>query len=358
MSAKIITMHNPIPKTGQTTVANLLGMSLAEKEKFVLLIEMSECTGYSVILNKSIDRVFSSLKSALLLPNKTQNNILKSIYNPNFYFLANNYENTIKDLKDINITSIDKVVKQVSNTFDYIIIDLPSNPYDESTKYLLSKSMLAINHHIEVIDENVMSVKLLNECGNIFSEIQRDNNIKINTTLVVNKSMGRYSKLYEGHLRNIPFYNILNIVNIPYIQEYTYVCNEGNMLSIGKTAESRELKSSIQLLKKIIQKNADSVGMITTRNVSENEIKKKSKTSLFNFSKSDKSNKKTNQKEIKKPKTVNKKEETVNIDIEETTKKVKNKPVKKKSGLFIKKKDKNIDNKEISDNIEIETIEE
>lgn len=300
MAAKIITMHSPIPKTGQTTLANLLGTSLANKDRFVLLIEMSNCTGYSVILNKSMDRVFSSLKTALINPNRTPNNLLKSIHNPNFYFLANSYENTMSELSGINIINIDKVVKQVSDTFDYIIIDLPSDPYSPATTHLMEKSSLTINHHIEVIDENVMSIKLLNEAANIFYNNSYDQTKKLVTTLVVNKSLGRYSKMFEGHLKNMPFFEIENIVDIPMISEYTYLCNEGKLLNLGKSSEAKELVSSMKLLSKIIEKQAKSVGMITKREVSDTSIQKGVKSSIFGRNK--KSKKESAKSKVKEPK--------------------------------------------------------
>lgn len=303
MAAKIITMHSPTSKTGQTTLANLLGTSLANKDRFVLLIEMSNCTGYTVILNKSMDRVFSSLKTALINPNRTSNNLLKSIHNPNFYYLANSYENTMSELADVNIVNIDKIVKEVSNTFDYIIIDLPSDPYSQATTHLLEKSSITINHHIEVIDENVMSVKLLNETANIFYGNSYDQSKKLLTTLVVNKSLGRYSKMFEGHLKNIPFFEIENIIDVPLISEYTYLCNEGKLLNLGKSSEAKELVSSIKVLTKVIEKQAKSIGMITQREISDTSIQKNVKSNIFGKKKSSSEKQpKVKQPKVKQPK--------------------------------------------------------
>lgn len=303
MAAKIITMHSPTSKTGQTTLANLLGTSLANKDRFVLLIEMSNCTGYTVILNKSMDRVFSSLKTALINPNRTSNNLLKSIHNPNFYYLANSYENTMSELADVSIVNIDKIVKEVSNTFDYIIIDLPSDPYSQATTHLLEKSSITINHHIEVIDENVMSVKLLNETANIFYGNSYDQSKKLLTTLVVNKSLGRYSKMFEGHLKNIPFFEIENIIDVPLISEYTYLCNEGKLLNLGKSSEAKELVSSIKVLTKVIEKQAKSIGMITQREISDTSIQKNVKSNIFGKKKSSSEKQpKVKQPKVKQPK--------------------------------------------------------
>lgn len=303
MAAKIITMHSPTSKTGQTTLANLLGTSLANKDRFVLLIEMSNCTGYTVILNKSMDRVFSSLKTALINPNRTSNNLLKSIHNPNFYYLANSYENTMSELADVNIVNIDKIVKEVSNTFDYIIIDLPSDSYSQATTHLLEKSSITINHHIEVIDENVMSVKLLNETANIFYGNSYDQSKKLLTTLVVNKSLGRYSKMFEGHLKNIPFFEIENIIDVPLISEYTYLCNEGKLLNLGKSSEAKELVSSIKVLTKVIEKQAKSIGMITQREISDTSIQKNVKSNIFGKKKSSSEKQpKVKQPKVKEPK--------------------------------------------------------
>lgn len=303
MAAKIITMHSPTSKTGQTTLANLLGTSLANKDRFVLLIEMSNCTGYTVILNKSMDRVFSSLKTALINPNRTSNNLLKSIHNPNFYYLANSYENTMSELADVNIVNIDKIVKEVSNTFDYIIIDLPSDPYSQAATHLLEKSSITINHHIEVIDENVMSVKLLNETANIFYGNSYDQSKKLLTTLVVNKSLGRYSKMFEGHLKNIPFFEIENIIDVPLISEYTYLCNEGKLLNLGKSSEAKELVSSIKVLTKVIEKQAKSIGMITQREISDTSIQKNVKSNIFGKKKSSSEKQpKVKQPKVKEPK--------------------------------------------------------
>lgn len=286
MKSKIITLHSPVPKVGQTTIANLLATTIAQAGKYVLLVEMSKHTGYSVYLNSTYHRNYTTLNKALLNPDSISQNLVQSKYNSKFNFLCHSFESLSRETQAYNPVNVDKMLKQVIDAYDYILLDLPSELTEPITaRVFKGEFTLPISHHLEIIDENVECMKRLNELGEEILSTRYDKEERFHSSLIVNKSLKLYSPYFAPHMENIPFIEIDNIIDIPYIDGYTYLCNEGQMLSIGKSPAARDFAQQFKLIYKLLESKEVGVGNILSRTVDPSKIVKEKKKSLFSSKK-------------------------------------------------------------------------
>lgn len=312
-NTKIIVFRSSIGQTGQTSIANLVGLSLAKSGKYVALLELSKYTGMSTFINKNLGNLKNDLKTCLIDPKKVKNNLVESRHSPRFMYISQNAKSTASDLASYNSSNIDEIVGQLYGIFDYIFIDLPSEIDDVAVVRVLSKSFnYNIDHHVVVITENVLALKKLNDYDNLIAKSMSNIRERAKTTLVVNKSKGRYAPLFEPYLSELPYSEIVNLVGIINVEEFPYLCNEGDIYSLGNTKEAKEFFGSIDILSKIIEEDAEGVGVSRSIKTSKTLRKAKMGSRLFDNKKSkDKNNKQSNgglfgskkSKKPKKPKT-------------------------------------------------------
>lgn len=312
-NTKIIVFRSSIGQTGQTSIANLVGLSLAKSGKYVALLELSKYTGMSTFINKNLGNLKNDLKTCLIDPKKVKNNLVESRHSPRFMYISQNAKSTASDLASYNSSNIDEIVGQLYGIFDYIFIDLPSEIDDVAVVRVLSKSFnYNIDHHVVVITENVLALKKLNDYDNLIAKSMSNIRERAKTTLVVNKSKGRYAPLFEPYLSELPYSEIVNLVGIINVEEFPYLCNEGDIYSLGNTKEAKEFFGSIDILSKIIEEDVEGVGVSRSIKTSKTLRKAKMGSRLFDNKKSkDKNNKQSNgglfgskkSKKPKKPKT-------------------------------------------------------
>ncbi len=309
-NTKIIVFRSSIGQTGQTSIANLVGLSLAKSGKYVALLELSKYTGMSTFINKNLGNLKNDLKTCLIDPKKVKNNLVESRHNPRFMYISQNAKSTASDLASYNSSNIDEIVGQLYGIFDYIFIDLPSEIDDVAVVRVLSKSFTYnIDHHVVVITENVLALKKLNDYDNLIAKSMSNIRERAKTTLVVNKSKGRYAPLFEPYLSELPYSEIVNLVGIINVEEFPYLCNEGDIYSLGNTKEAKEFFGSIDILAKIIEEDVEGVGVSRSIKTSKTLRKAKMGSRLFNNKKSKgKNNTSSNGglfggKKSKKPKT-------------------------------------------------------
>lgn len=291
-NTKIIVFRSSIGQTGQTSIANLVGLSLAKSGKYVALLELSKYTGMSTFINKNLGNLKNDLKTCLIDPKKVKNNLVESRHNPRFMYISQNAKSTASDLASYNSSNIDEIVGQLYGIFDYIFIDLPSEIDDVAVVRVLSKSFTYnIDHHVVVITENVLALKKLNDYDNLIAKSMSNIRERAKTTLVVNKSKGRYAPLFEPYLSELPYSEIVNLVGIINVEEFPYLCNEGDIYSLGNTKESKEFFGSIDILSKIIEEDVEGVGVSRSIKTSKTLRKAKMGSRLFGNKKSKSNNK-------------------------------------------------------------------
>lgn len=276
LQSKIIAMYSSLAQTGQTTNATMLGLALAKKNKYVLIIEFTDNTGMSTFLNKGFGEFKRNLANCVKAPDRTKKNIIKSGHSKNLFYIAQNRYNTIEEMHSYPPENIDKMVSEVTGLFDYIILDLPSNPKNKATLRVLGGNFNhKIHHRIYGINESALSVKLLNDIDAVLAKsngTKADGRFK--TTLVVSKSRSRYSSFLEPYLQTMENSDIVNIVNVLEVPEMVYLSNEGNIFDIGKTRESKEYLTDIERLADIIEHDKMGVGMVQVK-ATKTELKRK-----------------------------------------------------------------------------------
>lgn len=288
-STKIIVFRSSIGQTGQTSIANLVGLDLAKNGKYVAILELSKYTGMSTFINKNLGNLKNDLKTCLIDPKKVKNNLVESRHCPRLMYISQNAKSTASDLASYNSSNIDEIVGQMYGIFDYIFIDLPSEIDDVAVVRVLSKSFTyKIDHHVVVITENVLALKKLNDYDNLIAKSMSNIRERAKTTLVVNKSKGRYAPLFEPYLSELPYSEIVNLVGIINVEEFPYLCNEGDIYSLGNTKEAKEFFGSINILAKIIEEDVEGVGVSRSIKTSKTLRKAKMGTRLFNINKKNK----------------------------------------------------------------------
>lgn len=278
---KIISFHSPLSQTGQTSIVNLVGCYLARQDNYVVILELSKYTGMSVFLNKKLGNLKNDLKTCLIDPTKVKNNLVESVHNSKLFFLSQNSKSTASDLISYNSKNIDLIVEQLIGSFDYILIDLPSEITDvASVRVLGSNFKFKIDHRVTVITENILALKKLNDYDNMISRSVSNREKREKTTLVVNKSKVRYSPAFEPYLSGMPFTEIVNLVNVPYVEEFPYLANEGNIFSLGRTKEAKQFYGSTDMIARIIEEDIEGVGI--SKSVKASKSKRKvQNTNIF-----------------------------------------------------------------------------
>ena len=355
--SKLLVVHSPLAQSGKTTIANLLALELAEKDNLVLVIEINPVTGYSIFLNKRVGEMKRNLKKVLVNPMLLNDNIQKSYHNSNAFFISQNLHDSILDMETYNPENIDKIVTLAKRNFDYIIIDLQSRLLDLATIRVLGANFThEIDHHITVIDENILSYKVFNDTNELLSQQVTG---KRKTTLVINKSHTMYSSFVTPFLKTLPQSDILNVVDVPEVTEFKFVANEGNIYNLGNTKESKAFFDSITLLGEIILEKKAGIGIDLNSRQKKENIKTEKRTGRIKGKSADeksedKKKEKLSRKDKKDPnKTLfgkkNKDESAIDMNSESSEEKTKlgtlSRPKKssegvtadKKRGLFSKK---------------------
>lgn len=273
-TSKIITFHAPLSQVGQTTIVNAVAYSLAQQGNYVVILELSRYTGMSVFLNRGLGNLKNGLKQCLIDPSKVSDNLVESRVNPRVFYLCQNSKATASDLVSYNQSNIDNIITELQGAFDYILVDLPSDINDPAVVRVLSSEFShEISHRVSVITENVLALKKLNDYDNIIFQSVTNTSKREKTTLVVNKSRNRYSPAFEPYLSGMPYSEIVNLINLVEVDEMVYLCNEGNLLSMGKTKEAKEYLSSIDMISKIITDGIEGVGVSRSSKVSKTQRK-------------------------------------------------------------------------------------
>lgn len=280
---KIISFHSPLSQTGQTSIVNLVGCYLAKQDNYVAILELSKYTGMSVFLNKKLGNLKNDLKTCLIDPTKVRNNLVESVHSNKLFFLSQNSKSTASDLTSYNSKNIDLIVEQLMGSFDYVLIDLPSEITDvAAVRVLGSNFKFKIDHRVITITENVLALKKLNDYDNMISRSVSNRDKREKTTLVVNKSKVRYSPAFEPYLTGLPYTEIVNLVNVPYVEEFPYLANEGNIFSLGRTKEAKQFYGSTDMIARIIEEDIEGVGI--SRSVKASQSKRKvQNTNIFDM---------------------------------------------------------------------------
>lgn len=308
---KIISFISGLPQSGQTTIANLVGLSVANQGKTVLLIEFSKYTGMSVFLNGSLSNKTSSLKNVLIDPSKAKDNIISSRNHKNLFYICQNIKSSFSDLDSYNANNIDLVLKEVLGIFDYVFLDLPSDFSDIALNRVHHSTFNhKINNRFIIMNENVLSLKRLNDYDNAFIKSNANISEKKKATVIVNKSKNRYSPIFAPFLSDLPYTNVVNLVNVIDVPEYTYLCNEGKLLNLGNTKEAKLFLSSIDMIAKILLEDLEGIGVSRSKSV-DLSVKKVKRANLLSFGGSvNKSKKEKTSKKSKKGK--NKEDSSLN----------------------------------------------
>lgn len=232
---KIITVYGE-PKSGKSTIINLLIIYLIEKNKKILLINLTKKTEkkYLILLNKKY-----------LENNKIKNNIKKnnkeSIKNKlnNNLAIINNLENNFIKNKQKNIEENFKLlIEEYKNIYDYIIFNIGC------TKELKFKNKIfkLSDKIIIIINNNLLSMLGIKE--EIFKQEKSKSNYKKNLHIIQNKYY--FNSISNLILKKI-FKNLCHVHKISYNKNYINLNKKSS-----KNKKIKIKKSTKKIIEKII----------------------------------------------------------------------------------------------------------
>ena len=259
---------SPNSKTGTTTVANYLGVSVSKKTKqLTLLIEFSRYTGRTIYMQRQCTEKRKSLKNVVMNPKDftvLKENIMISKNSSNLYFLAMNIYEDFLEMKSYASTSLTRIIENAKNYFKHIIIDLPSNMEEPVVGAAFSNNFgHRIDNILMVIDEDVLTAKMLSD----YSSVLRLGNADIKeVTYVMNKVTNHYVDFIDNHLE-LPLIKPLNIVKLLWLPDMVDCCNRGTPDRIGVGRNAKAFRKGIDELTRIVlsPETISGVGLHTSK---------------------------------------------------------------------------------------------
>lgn len=276
--SKLIIASGTDNGTGATCILNYVAVELA-KYGSVLLIEFKRKTGFSIYMHRGHAERRRSLTEVINIPEKLSENVIKSPHRDTMYYLCMNlYEDCLK-LQEYQGYKIIDIVKEAKKIFDYVILDLPSDPTEPAVGVAYGRDLVyKPDHTLLFVDERVSSFKYLNDFNailNIAGETTpRD------TTFVINKvATAHYQEYIEDYLPSLPLTKPANKVWLPYLPDLITATNKGNIYETGVNADTKFFFAQIDELASIIRDNKRGVNL--SRATLEKQMTKQPSKGLF-----------------------------------------------------------------------------
>ena len=246
---KRIYIFSPQPQTGKTTVANQIAYELAELGKLVCVFEFNRYTSQTIHINGA-DYDESKSLTNLYNREKLEDNLIQSKHHEKMFYSSKVISDELNDLFIMNDDAIEYIIQESEKgSFDYIILDLPSNYIEK----MLFDGLSSFRNHdilVTLIDENLSTLKLLKDYDNYLQELsfmQPKNNFCIK-----NKTLGFLdSKLIQEVLSTTSILNANRVIELPYIRNMTLYHNENNLIGTKNAGDKLE-KEFVKRVKELV----------------------------------------------------------------------------------------------------------
>ncbi len=258
---KITVLLSPRGCTGVTTISNYLLNAIVQpnSKETALLIEFSKSTGKTVYLNYNTLERNKCLSNTVINTYLLKENLCKSKYNKNCFYLCQNINNKITDLESYPLDCISSIIDEVRKTtpMSHIIIDLPSYLLEKCRLYVLSKKFkYQIDNMFLVLDEDALTFKSLKDMSELASLYD---DTKHYCTYVVNKTTEHYVD-YIDNYSGAGFPSI-NLIKLPYISDMNDISNRGTIYNMGKDKTFEEFQNGISKMVSIIHNKEAGYGL-------------------------------------------------------------------------------------------------
>ena len=242
---KLIVFNSPVHQSGQTLLANLMGLRIASKGKLVLLVELDTFFATSNLIHKRVGRAKESLKAVLERVDTISRNIVRSPLDTRFYYIAQPTYASSMDMTSYNVESIDNLITIAKESFDYMIIDAPSSVTDLASTRIFSKSFThKIDKVVKVLTEDVKSFAMLKDSDTLFTKTTPET---YPTDIIINKSHYMYHDYLEKEFITLNKFKVENVFNVCEMPNLYLNYNEGDIYGLGYSKIAKEFLSNIDV---------------------------------------------------------------------------------------------------------------
>ena len=248
-------LFSPLGRTGQTTMANLIGAEFGKNsDSPTLLIELSAGTGMSLYINKKVGDRRKSLSNVLMEEKLLKFHVHVSNLQPNFYYTCFNLEDTGMKL-DVEEKKLVNIIEEARKDFKHVILDLAPGLYVGKQHNIILDAIISpnfkqhIDNFIVSIDPSAISYAYLTDFDKYLASAK--SYIK-EATLVANKAEGDYLDFLSNKLA-FDYLKIKNLIRLDAVRGMNKATNEGNVYNLPKSRETKEYFRGIGQLKKIVE---------------------------------------------------------------------------------------------------------
>lgn len=248
-------LFSPLGRTGQTTMANLVGAEFGkDSDSPTLLIELSAGTGMSLYINKRVGERRKSLSNVLLEEKLLRSHVHVSYLQPNFYYTCFNLEDTGMKL-NVEEKKLVNIIEEARKDFKHVILDLAPGLYVGKQHNIILDTVISpnfkphIDNFIVSIDPSALSFTRLSDMDKYLASA---NSLIKEVTLVSNKAEGDYLDFISNKLA-FDYLKIKNLIRLDHVKGMNKATNEGSIYRLPKSRERDEYFRGIGQLKRIIE---------------------------------------------------------------------------------------------------------
>ena len=283
MRGKLITVMSPQTQVGKTTIANIVGEKLA-KDNLVLVIDLCRNGSYLPFLHRKLDEKYKSLLPVLIDPNKLNINAVQDKKLSNLFYLCTNLTDKLYAMDKVAPKNLDILIDKALTTFEYVILDLPTDLKDPLTNRTLKQSEFPhkIHYNIIVIDENAQTLFKLNEYNSLLME---SNLKRTKSVLAINKSKYIFKMNIIELVETMKAFECSHIQEIKDVTDFHLRVNNGEVNLLDSKMQKQFHKDIEDLVKALIEgKMKETKGKKGKKEKKEMKDPKgpKEKRSLFN----------------------------------------------------------------------------
>ena len=251
MRGKLITVMSPQTQVGKTTIANIVGEKLA-KDNLVLVIDLCRNGSYLPFLHRNLDEKYKSLLPVLIDPNKLNINAIQDKKLSNLFYLCTNLTDKPYAMDKVAPKNLDIMIDKALSTFEYVILDLPTELKDPLTNRVLKQSEFPhkIHYNIIVIDENAQTLFKLNEYNSLLLE---SNLKRTKSVLAVNKSKYIFKINIIELLGTMKAFECSHIQEIKDVTDFHLRVNNGEVNILDSKMQKQFHKDIDNLVKALIE---------------------------------------------------------------------------------------------------------
>lgn len=246
---KLTVVWSPNSRVGKTTITNNLALTFAKKEYLTCVIDLNRYIGTAYYLNvNEKTKVRDKNIAKAIVENerdKIRKNFIQSKHNQNLFTLSLTVDNKLEDLYRYTAEQIENIIKVSIQTFDKVIIDLPSDYIEHS---LFASLKMNPNQMIVILDNDYITMQKLKLYDDFFTRTKVQIPDSDDILYIYNKVDDIDENLQQQVNNSLELFKINNPYRISYISRIIQCNNNGELIIKTKATSKKE-----KIMKKVYE---------------------------------------------------------------------------------------------------------